>query len=112
MKYTIKYQRDELTIVAEVENESERKEAIKGIIYAAKDLYGNNLLSTPVSVQDEPVLNNSEAIKAEEPKEKMATEKQKAFMDKLGINWKEYKTMVEAADLIKSWKIAHGYNVK
>ena len=38
MKYTIKYQKDELTIVAEAENEEERKQVVNGIKFIIEDI--------------------------------------------------------------------------
>lgn len=110
MKYKIIYQTGPFYFEAEANSENERKEAIKGLIYATKDLEDNKLLSPTQTSQSVPVCyQNEQVLNEQTPQVQLATEKQKAFMNKLGIYWDEHTTMVEAADAIKAWKSSHGY---
>ena len=76
MKYTIKYQKDELTIVAEAENEEERKQVVNGIKFIIEDIKKGTKQPKPGTKQledenynnycetfeNEPVFNANERI--------------------------------------------------
>ena len=112
MKYKIIYQTGPFYFEAEANSENERKEAIKGIIYATKDLLDNNLLHPEQTLQSVPVCYQETDVSNQEPEPvQLATDKQKRFMDKLGIQYASDITMVEASDYIRQWKAQNGYKV-
>ena len=117
MKYKIVYQIGCFYFEAEAENEQERKDAIKGLIYATKDLADKGLLSTPKTMpgearniengHDEEMPSQEEEPQSREIIE-YATEGQKKYMDKLGIKYTSKTTKIEAIDLINDWKVKNG----
>ena len=134
MKYKIIYKTNEFYFEAEASNEQERKEAVKGLIYAVKDLTDSNLLNpnterVPILDQKQeiqnpqlnslgnnqntervPILDQKQGIQ-EQPVIEYASEGQKKYMAKLGIEFDETTTKIEAIDLINGYKIAHGIPV-
>lgn len=109
MKIKLSYQISNIFYYeAECLNEQERKEAVKGLIYATKDLEEAKLLehietsrAFTVCEQNEEVLNDQMPIE-------YATEGQKKYMAKLNIPFTEETTKIEAIDLINAWKLEHG----
>ena len=108
MKYKIIYKTNEFYFEAEASNEQERKEAVKGLIYAVKDLTDSNLLNP--NTERVPILDQKQGIQ-EQPVVEYASEGQKKYMAKLGIEFDETTTKIEAIDLINGYKIAHGIPV-
>jgi len=112
MKIKMIYQIGAFYYEAECLNEQERKEAIKGLIYATKDLYEVNLLSQPQTIESEPVCYEEQGVSSpvmveEQAPIEYATEGQKKYMAKLGIAFTDETTKIEAIDLINAWKTAH-----
>lgn len=109
-----KFENYGFTIEAEFETEEERRELMKIVKRTIVDLSEDEINRAFATVAEkthrEETSTQDNTIISPEP-ERLASDKQKAFMDKLQIPYTEYTTLVEAADLIKSWKVAHGYNV-
>ena len=113
MKIKMIYQIGAFYYEAECVNEQERKEAIKGLLYATKDLGDNGLLGTPQTWQNEPPMAQTEASYEEpKPAEEPASESQKAYMWKLGIQFPENITKIQAIDLINEYKVANGIPIR
>lgn len=111
MKIKFVYQNGPFYYEAECLNEQERKEAIKGLIYATKDLAEVNMIGYAETSQDEPVSYQEQEV-LEEPTVEYASDGQKKYMAKLGIPFNDSTTKIEAMDLIKQYKIVHGIPVK
>lgn len=108
MKIKFIYQNGPFYYEAECVNEQERKEAIKGLLYATKDLTDNHLISYCETSQSGQVCYPEEDVCNEpQPQVEYATEGQKQYMHKLGIQYTDYTTKIEAIDLINAWKTAH-----
>jgi len=113
MKIKFVYQNGPFYYEAECVNEQERKDAIKGLLYATKDLYEGNLLGGYQTCQSVAENYENEDIREEpQPQIEYATEGQKKYMLKLGIPFTEQTSKVEAMDLIKQYKIKHGIPLK
>lgn len=116
MKIKFIYQNGPFYYEAECLNEQERKEAIKGLVYATKDLVEGKLLGMIETFEDEPVCDEKRVI-LEQPMEKvevreeLATEGQRKYMTKLGIRYTDETTKIQAIDLINNYKIAHNIPV-
>lgn len=95
MKYTINFNYGNLAICAECNNEDERKEAVHGIKFACEDL--EDYIKMPKKKSDGPKMNPDDP----------ATEKQKDYMGKLGIEYDKDITIGQASNLISEWKDAH-----
>lgn len=109
MKYKIIYQNGPFYFEAEALNESERKEAIKGLIYATKDLNEAKILNDVKTSNYEPRNDVSGEINSAEitPVVEYASEGQIRYMNKLNIAIPENCTKIQAIDLINQWKIEH-----
>ena len=105
MKIKMIYQIGAFYYEAECLNEQERKDAIKGLIYSTKDLIEGNLLC-PLQTSESAPVCYQETESA--PVVEYASEGQKAYMTKLGINFTDETTKIEAIDLINAYKTAHG----
>ena len=113
MKYKIIYQNMGFYFEGDADNEKERKELVKGLIYATKDLVDNKLLTYPQTFESGPVCYANEDVSEpapveEEPQIEYATEGQRRYMAKLGIPFTDETTKIEAIDLINAYKTAHG----
>lgn len=82
---------------ATVATEDERKTAVKMIKMTLADLSEREI--------DKSVEIYSKTTDTNEIE--YATEGQKAYMDKLGIEYNDKTTKIEAIDLINEWKTAH-----
>lgn len=109
MKIKMIYQIGAFYYEAEVENEEERKEAIKGLIYATEDLKDKGLLAPVQMPQSVPENIPNKAV-SNQPE--LASEGQIRYMEKLGIEYPQNCTKIEAIDLINQYKIAHNIPVK
>ena len=83
---------------ATVANEEERKTAVKMIKMTLADL-SEKEIDKSVEIYSKTTDNNNEI--------EYASEGQKAYMDKLGIEYNDKTTKIEAIDLINEWKVAH-----
>ena len=113
MKIKMIYQIGAFYYEAECLNEQERKEAIKGLIYATKDLNEAYLLGNPQTSESVAVSDNYDDVEdnsqpAPQPVVEYATPGQRDYMTKLGIPFNDYTTKIEAIDMINNWKTQHG----
>ena len=125
---TIKYTYGDAEITVQYANEDERKEALIEIKNLCKYFDGINQPAQekvempeepePVydtEMDDAPVYQYCPSVplkKTKKPVLKFASEKQKAYMKKLGIEIPLGCTSEEARELIKQYKIEHGWKVE
>jgi len=94
-----------LKLEATFTTEEERRDAVKMIKKTLVDLGDKDVQKSMEIYQKAAEQNYKE--NEEEKTIEYASEGQKRYMDKLGIQYNEKTTKIEAIDLINQWKIAH-----
>lgn len=125
---TIKYAHGDAEITVQYANEEERKAALREIKNLCKYFDEMNKPAQPIQeempeepepvydteMDDAPVYQCCPSVplkKTKKPVLEFASEKQKAYMKKLGIEVPLGCTREESRELIKQYKIAHGWRV-
>lgn len=103
MKYKIIYN-GLLYIEVEANNEEERKEGVKGILYSIDSI------SRKLDENGHYIEKDKDEDKT--PVVEYASEGQIRYMEKLGINFPDNCTKIQAIDLINEYKIAHNIPIR
>ena len=109
MKIKIIYQVPSFYYEAECSGETERKEAVKGLMYTLKDLDEH---FNPQNYQEQPAQQPQyqDQNQYQQPQVEYATQKQKDTMRKFGIIFTNETTKQEAIKLISDYRIARGWD--